>query len=57
LYTLLIWCKETAAIIPKIPKEPTMKLSQSISNGCELTLLKKIIGWDKLLSIADNQNK
>ena len=41
------------AIIPKIPKrKPAMSITRKISNGCELTLFEKIIGWDKLLSIT-----
>lgn len=51
--TLIIVYKGTAMIIPKIPKEkPAIKITKNISNGWELTLLEKMIGCDRLLSIT-----
>ena len=41
----------TAMIIPKIPdKNPAIRITRNISNGCELTLLEKMMGDEMLLS-------
>jgi len=56
--TFMIVYKGTATIIPTIPnKNPTIKITRNISNGCELTLFEKIIGCDKLLSITCTTQK
>jgi hypothetical protein len=50
--TLMIVYKGTAITIPNIPnRNPAIKITRNISSGCELTLLEKMMGWDKLLSI------
>ena len=44
--------KGTAIIIPKIPdRNPVIKITRNISKGCELTLLEKMMGCDRLLSM------
>jgi hypothetical protein len=50
--TFRIVYKGTAIIIPKIPdRNPAIKMTRNISKGCELTLLEKIRGCDRLLSM------
>lgn len=44
--------KGTAIIIPNIPeRNPAINITKNISNGCELTLLEKMMGCERLLSI------
>ena len=51
--TFKIVYKGTAITIPNIPnKKPAIRMTKKISKGCELTLLEKIMGWDRLLSIS-----
>ena len=50
--TFIMVKRGTAITIPVIPnKVPEIKTTKKISNGCEFTLLEKIIGDDILLSI------
>jgi hypothetical protein len=47
-----------AMIIPVIPKRvPIISITRKISNGCEFTLLEKIIGEEMLLSISCTTKK